>query len=103
MTDQQATSDESDEPVTQALEDDLLDSIELDGIESTDDLAAVIQHTNSRLDELEQEYDEMREQTVHTVAVEKVLLEYGLSAERVDEIVTTIEAVDEGLGGDDDV
>lgn len=50
----------------------------------------------------EDRLNHLRENTVHTVAVEHVLLEYGLSSERVDEVVETVEDVDRELWGDID-
>jgi len=46
--------------------------------------------------------EHLREQTVHTVAVERVLLEYEISPDLVDQLIETIEKVDDGLRGGDD-
>ncbi|WP_339105938.1 hypothetical protein [Haloterrigena salinisoli] len=45
----------------------------------------------------------IQEDYVATAAVEYVLLEYGLSQERVDEITETIKEVDSKFGGGSDV
>ena len=110
MTDKSDPLEALDEQVAQELEFDIPDSLGFDSLESIEELVQLLEYTLNRLDELEQrvakleqERTERREQTVATTAVENALQEYGLSAERVDEIVTTIEAVDEELGGDPDV
>lgn len=60
------------------------------------ELGALLEQLN------EEPLSHFREEAVHTVAVERVLLEYGISGERVDEIIETVEAVDSELWGDDD-
>jgi len=64
-----------------------------DNDESMSDLIEMVQKTEKKLSALAENY-------VLTVAVSKVLLDYGIDPNTVDEIVGTIEEVDEQLGGD---
>jgi len=61
--------------------------------ESMADLVEIIQQHEKKLSDLEENY-------VPKVVVRKVLLEYGIDPNTVDEIVGTIEEVDEQWGGD---
>lgn len=61
-----------------------------------------LEETVERVEKLEEHLTHFRENTVHIVAVERVLLEYGISGERVDEIVETVEDVDRELWSDID-
>jgi hypothetical protein len=64
----------------------------------------LLEQQQERIDSLEDQKEFLRDQSVFTVAVERVLLEYGLSTERVEEIVSAIEDVDAHLKeGDEDV
>ena len=64
-----------------------------DNSESMADLVEIIQQHEKKLNDLEENY-------VPTVVVRKVLLEYGIDSNTVNEIVGTIEEVDEQWGGD---
>ncbi len=64
-----------------------------DNGESMADLVEIIQQHEKKLSGLEENY-------VPTAVVRKVLLEYGIDPNTVDEIVGTIEEGDEQWGGD---
>ena len=64
--------------------------------EEITELLETVREQEERLTVIQEDY-------VATAAVEYVLLEYGLSEERVDEITETIERVDSKLGGGSDV
>jgi polyhydroxyalkanoate synthesis regulator phasin len=74
--------------------------------EFTELFNGVLQTTNEkfeeRIDRLEDQIDLIEERTVRTAALKRVLLEYGMSGEEVEELVETVEAVDDELRGDDD-
>jgi FtsZ-binding cell division protein ZapB len=53
-------------------------------------------------EELRDEVESLREETVSTVVVKRVLLEYGISGEQLEGIIEDIEAVDSQLWGEDD-
>jgi len=74
------------------------------------DVEQRIQEFEERIDVFEDLLEEkdkrikiLEEESVLTNAVKKVLLEYGLSPEKVDEIVETIEEVDSRVKGGDDM
>lgn len=65
-------------------------------------LKELVKSQAEQFDELEERVSHLRENTVHTAAVERVLLEYDISPELVDEVIEAIETVDEGMWGDGD-
>ncbi|ELY61265.1 hypothetical protein [Natronococcus jeotgali] len=79
--------------------------------EKVESLIEIVQQQSEKISEVEEELaenqekllEQLREKHVATVAVKRVLLEYGLSLEQVDEIIETIEEVDSKLGGENDV
>lgn len=91
-------------------DEDILDSMKAVGEELIDTLedATIVEEAHvadsDRQDSGQDQQDDSDERghTVHTVAVERVLLEYGMSGEQVDALIETIETVDSEVWGDDD-
>jgi hypothetical protein len=105
------TSDDGTESKTDALTEAISEAFEDAGadkeaVEAVDDALDALCERIDLLIESRQETEEglnnLRENAVYTVAVERVLVEYGLDTDVVDSILEDIEAVDSQLWGDDD-
>lgn len=64
-------------------------------------LGEIVEQQQEQIGLLNERIDDLRENTVHTIAVKRVLLEYGISPELVDEVIENVETVDDELWGDD--